>query len=104
MQSREVVRRFEDLDLISSPVVDADGHLLGRITVDDVMDVIREESERSLMQMAGLDDEVDMFAPALISSRRRAVWLGINLVTAFMAAWVIGWFQPPCRRWSRWRC
>ncbi|MGB5611344.1 MAG: magnesium transporter [Sedimenticolaceae bacterium] len=93
MQSREVVRRFEDLDLISSPVVDADGRLLGRITVDDVMDVIREESERSLMHAAGLDEEVDMFAPVLTSTRRRALWLGINLVTAFMAAWVIGLFE-----------
>jgi magnesium transporter len=93
MQSREVVRRFEDLDLISSPVVDADGRLLGRITVDDVMDVIREESERSLMHAAGLDKEVDMFAPVLTSTRRRALWLGINLVTAFMAAWVIGLFE-----------
>ncbi len=93
MQSRDVVRRFEDLDLISSPVVDADGRLLGRITVDDVMDVIREESERSLMHAAGLDEEADMFAPVLTSTRRRALWLGINLVTAFMAAWVIGLFE-----------
>ena len=93
MPSREVVRRFEDLDLISSPVVDADGRLLGRITVDDVMDVIREESERLLMHTAGLDEAVDMFAPVLTSTRRRALWLGINLVTAFMAAWVIGLFE-----------
>ena len=93
MQSRDVVRRFEDLDLISSPVVDADGRLLGRITVDDVMDVIRDESERSLMHAAGLDEEADMFAPVLTSTRRRALWLGINLVTAFMAAWVIGLFE-----------
>ncbi len=93
MHSREVARRFEDLDLISSPVVDADGRLLGRITVDDVVDVIREESERSLMHTAGLDEEVDMFAPVLTSTRRRALWLGINLLTAFMAAWVIGLFE-----------
>ena len=93
MQSREVVRRFEDLDLISSPVVDADGRLIGRITVDDVVDVIREESERLLMHAAGLDEEGDMFAPVLTSTRRRAFWLGINLVTAFMAAWVIGLFE-----------
>ncbi|WVM91107.1 magnesium transporter [Halopseudomonas pachastrellae] len=73
--------------------MDEDGLLLGRITVDDVMDLIREESERTMMNMAGLDDEADMFAPILTSSRRRAVWLGINLVTAFLAAWVIGLFQ-----------
>ncbi len=93
LPSREVARRFEDLDLISAPVMDADGRLLGRITVDDVVDVIREESERSLMNMAGLDEEDDMFAPVLTSARRRAVWLGINLVTAFLAAWVIGLFE-----------
>lgn len=93
MPSREVAHRFEELDLISAPVVDAEGRLLGRITVDDVVDVIREESERSLMNMAGLDEEDDMFAPVLISARRRAVWLGINLVTAFLAAWVIGLFE-----------
>jgi magnesium transporter len=91
--SREVARRFEDLDLVSAPVVDAEGRVLGRITIDDVVDVIREESERSLMHMAGLDEEDDMFAPVLTSARRRAIWLGINLVTAFMAAWVIGLFE-----------
>ncbi len=91
--SREVAQRFAEQDLISAPVVDADGHLLGRITVDDVVDVIREESDHSLMSMAGLDEETDMFAPVLASSRRRAVWLGINLATAFFAAWVIGLFE-----------
>lgn len=89
----EVARLFQDHDLLSAPVVDAQGRLLGRITVDDVVDVIRDESDRTLMQMAGLDDEADMFAPVLVSSRRRALWLGINLVTAFLAAWVIGRFQ-----------
>ncbi len=91
--SREVARLFEDLDLLSAPVVDEHNKLLGRITVDDVVDLIREDSERALMQMAGLDDEADIFAPVLVSSRRRAVWLGINLITAFSAAWVIGLFQ-----------
>jgi magnesium transporter len=91
--SREVARLFEDLDLLSAPVVDAHNKLLGRITVDDVVDLIREDSERALMQMVGLDDEADIFAPVLVSSRRRAVWLGINLITAFSAAWVIGLFQ-----------
>ena len=91
--SREVARLFQDLDLMSAPVVDDAGRLIGRITVDDVVDLIREESERAVMQMAGLDDEADMFAPVLVSSRRRALWLGINLVTAFLAAWVIGQFQ-----------
>jgi magnesium transporter len=93
MPSREVARRFEDLDLVSAPVLDPEGRVLGRITIDDVVDVIREESERSLMHMAGLDEEDDMFAPVFTSARRRAIWLGINLVTAFMAAWVIGLFE-----------
>lgn len=93
LPSREVARRFEEMDLVSAPVVDPQGLLLGRITIDDVVDVIREESERSLMNMAGLDEEDDMFAPVLTSAKRRAVWLGINLVTAFMAAWVIGLFE-----------
>ena len=91
--SREVARLFQDLDLMSAPVIDGEGRLIGRITVDDVVDLIREDSERAVMQMAGLDDEADMFAPVLVSSRRRAVWLGINLLTAFLAAWVIGRFQ-----------
>lgn len=91
--SREVAQRFAEQDLISAPVVDADSRLLGRITVDDVVDVIREESDHSLMSMAGLDEETDMFAPVFAGSRRRAVWLGINLATAFLAAWVIGLFE-----------
>ncbi|MDM8348716.1 magnesium transporter [Pseudomonas sp. sp1636] len=89
----DVARLFQDLDLLSAPVVDEHNRVLGRITVDDVVDLIREDSDRALMQMAGLDDEADMFAPVLVSSRRRAVWLGINLLTAFSAAWVIGLFQ-----------
>ena len=89
----EVAQLFQDHDLLSAPVVDAQQRLVGRITVDDVVDLIREDADRALMQMAGLDDEADMFAPVLVSARRRAVWLGINLVTAFLAAWVIGRFE-----------
>ena len=92
-EGTEVARLFQDLDLLSAPVVDDNNCLIGRITVDDVVDLIREESDRALMHMAGLDDEADIFAPVLLSSRRRAVWLGVNLVTAFLAAWVIGRFQ-----------
>ena len=94
----EVARLFQDLDMLSAPVVDEGHRLLGRITVDDVVDLIRESSDRAMMQMAGLDEEADMFAPVLTSSRRRAVWLGINLVTAFLAAWVIGLFQTTLER------
>jgi len=89
----DVASLFEDYDLQSAPVVDEDGRLLGRITVDDVVDVIREEAEHSLMSMAGLDEEDDMFAGVFTSSRRRAIWLGVNLATAFLAAWVVGLFQ-----------
>lgn len=92
-KNTDVARLFQDLDLLSAPVVDEHNRVIGRITVDDVVDLIREDSERALMQMAGLDDEADIFAPVLVSSRRRAVWLGINLITAFSAAWVIGLFQ-----------
>ncbi|MGI9321604.1 MAG: magnesium transporter, partial [Thiogranum sp.] len=88
-----VARLFEDRDLVSAPVVDEAGKLLGRITIDDVVDVIREEADHSLMSMAGLDEENDIFAPAMLSARRRAVWLGINLATAFLASWVIGLYE-----------
>jgi magnesium transporter len=91
--AHEVATRFEQHDLVSAPVVDEDGRLLGRITVDDVMDVIREESEHQFLGQAGLSEGEDMFAPVLLSARRRALWLGINLLTAFLAAWVIGRFE-----------
>ena len=93
MEDTEVARLFEQLNLLTAPVVDANGRLLGRITVDDVVDVIRDEGDRSLMNMAGLDEEEDLFAPVLVASRRRALWLAANLVTAFLAAWVIGHFE-----------
>lgn len=93
MLQREVALSFERFDLISAPVVDAEGKLLGRITVDDVVDVIREEGEHQFMGRAGLSEEEDMFAPVWSSTRRRALWLGINLLTAFLAAWVIGLFE-----------
>ncbi len=93
LPEREVALLFEQRDLISAPVVDEEGRLLGRITVDDVMDVIREEGERSVMSMAGLDEEDDIFAPVLVTSRRRMLWLGVNLGTALLASWVIGLFE-----------
>lgn len=89
----EVAVLFEQRDLISAPVVDDDGLLLGRITIDDVVDVIREESERTFMTVAGLDEESDVFAPIWTTTRRRALWLAVNLATAFLAAWVIGLFE-----------
>jgi magnesium transporter len=89
----EVARLFERNDWVSAPVVDHDGQLLGRITIDDVVDVIREDAGHSFMSMAGLDEEEDTFAPVYRAAPRRAVWLGINLITAFIAASVINVFQ-----------
>ncbi len=91
--SRQVVWEFENRDLLSAPVVDDDFRVLGRITVDDVVDVIRDEAEHSLMSAAGLDEEDDMFAPVVKSTTRRALWLGVNLGTAFLAAAVVDLFQ-----------
>ncbi|MBE9567672.1 MAG: magnesium transporter [Proteobacteria bacterium] len=93
MEDDEVAKIFETHDLISAPVVDENMKLLGRITVDDVVDVIRDEAEHSVLGMAGLTEEEDLFAPAIPSARRRAVWLGINLITAFMASWVVSNFE-----------
>jgi len=90
---KEVASLFEKLDLVSAPVVDEQNKLIGRITIDDVVDVIREEGEHSLMSMAGLREEEDMFAPVVASSRRRTVWLGVNLLTALLASWVISNFD-----------
>lgn len=89
----EVASLFERRDLISAPVVDENQTLVGRITVDDVVDVIRDQADHSLMSMAGLDEEGDMFAPVVASTRRRSIWLGVNLVTVLLAAWVIDQFK-----------
>ncbi len=88
-----VAKSFEDLDLVSAAVVDEDNRLIGRITIDDVVDVIREEAEHSVFSMAGLSEDEDLFGPVVASTRRRAIWLGVNLATAFLAAWVISLFQ-----------
>ena len=91
--ANEVARLFQDRDLVSAAVVDATGKLLGRITVDDVVDVIREEAAHEVMSAAGLRDEEDVFAGIIPSTRRRLVWLGINLLTAFLAAAVVSRFE-----------
>jgi magnesium transporter len=91
--AEEVVWEFENRDLLSAPVVDEQNQLVGRITIDDIVDVIRDEAEHSIMGAAGLDEEDDMFAPVVRSARRRALWLGINLATAFLAASVVDLFQ-----------
>jgi len=91
--AHDVAQLFQDRDLVSAAVVDGEGRLVGRITVDDVVDVIREEAEHSVLSMAGLQDEEDLFAGILPSTRRRLLWLGINLVTAFLAAAVVKSFE-----------
>lgn len=89
----EIAVIFERRELISAAVVDEKGLLLGRITVDDAVNIIRAEADKSLMAHAGLSEEEDLFAPVVKSAKRRAVWLGINLMTVFLAAWVIGQFE-----------
>ena len=93
LEEKEVALLFEQRDLLSAPVVDKQGILVGRITIDDVVDVIRAQADHNLMGSAGLDEEEDMFAPVLTTARDRALWLGINLATAFLAAYVIGLFE-----------
>lgn len=93
VQANQVAIEFQNLDLISVPVVDASNRLLGEITVDDVVDVIQDQANSEIFNMAGLDDEDDIFAPVFLSSKRRAVWLGANLVTAFIVASAVSLFQ-----------
>ena len=92
MPAEDVARLFEQRDLISTAVLDEDRKLLGRITIDDVVDVIQERAEQTVRSMAGLGED-DIFASVLSSTRRRAVWLGISLISVFLAAWVIGRFE-----------
>lgn len=93
MPDDEVARQFERNDWVSAPVVDDGGRLVGRITIDDVVDVIREDADHSLTSMAGLSDDIDTFAPVMPTAGRRAIWLGLNLATAFLASSVINLFQ-----------
>jgi len=93
MPAADVAMLFEQRQMVSAPVVADNGRLMGRITIDDVVGIIREEADHTIMSMAGLDEEQDMFAPVMTSAKRRAVWLGVNLVTAFLASWVIGLFE-----------
>ena len=89
----EVALLFEQRNLISAPVIDENNQLVGRITIDDVVDVIRDQAEHSVMSMVGLDEDEDVFAPIIQSTMRRSIWLGVNLVTAFIAVYFIGLFE-----------
>lgn len=93
MPDHEVALLFERYDWISAPVVSENGKLLGRITIDDVVDVIRDDAEHSLLSMAGLDEDHDTFSPVMKTTLDRAIWLGINLLTAFIAASTIKIFE-----------
>ncbi len=93
MPDNDVAQLFKDHDLISAPVIDEYDNLIGRITIDDVVDVIVDEAGKSVMNMAGLNEDEDLFAPIFKSTRRRSLWLGTNLITALIAAGVIGLFE-----------
>lgn len=93
MHETEIAKLFERHDWISAPVVDDDNHLLGRITIDDIVDIIRENAEHSMMGMAGMDDDEDTFAPIFPSTKRRTLWLSINLISALIAASVTNMFE-----------
>ncbi|OMH26261.1 magnesium transporter [Motiliproteus sp. MSK22-1] len=89
----EVAVLFEKRSLISIAVVNDEGKLCGRITVDDIVDVIRHEGDQALLKSGGISTEEDLFAPIVPSAKRRGIWLGINLLTVFIAVWVIGLFE-----------
>lgn len=93
MPDHEVAAAFERYNLVTAPVIDDQNRLLGRITVDDVVDVIREQADRTVMAQVGLSEEEDIFAPVVYAAKRRALWLGINLLTAFLASWVVSQFE-----------
>lgn len=93
MPHQDLARLFRRKHYVSLPVVDADNRYLGRITLDDALDILQDEADHQFMSMAGLNEEEDLFAPVLQSTRRRALWLGINLLTALLASWVIGLFE-----------
>ncbi|RKW33267.1 MAG: magnesium transporter, partial [Kingella sp. (in: b-proteobacteria)] len=89
----EAAAAFERYDLVTAPVVDENKKLIARLTVDEMVDVIREESEADMLSMAGLDEDEDLFAPVWDSVKNRWVWLAVNLVTAFVSSRVIGMFE-----------
>ncbi len=93
IDQEEVARMFEKYDLVSLPVVDAGNHLLGRITVDDIVDVMEEESSEDIYRIAGLGEDDTVFNEPMESVKRRLPWLYLNLLTALASALVIGFFE-----------
>ena len=101
MDDSEVAQLFERHDWVSAPVVEElTNRLLGRITIDDVVDVIREDAEHSMMGMAGMDDDTDTFGPVLKSTFRRSLWLTINLFAALLAASVSNMFEGTLEKFA----
>ena len=97
-EASDVIHEFQNLDVSVAPVVDDAGRLVGQITADDVVDELREQTDREILGSVGLDEEDDMFAPVAVSTGRRTLWLGLNLLTALVAAGVIAWFKPAVER------
>lgn len=93
MPKQEVALLFERNNWVSAPVVSSNGTLLGRITIDDIVDVIREDAEHNMLSMAGLSEDEDTFASVRKTTPRRAIWLGVNLLTAILASSVIRLFE-----------
>ena len=93
LTNSEVAQIFQRYDLVSAPVIDQDGRLLGRITIDDVVDVIVEDAGHSLLAMAGLSNTEDTFSSVAKTAPRRAIWLGVNLITAILASSAISLFE-----------
>ena len=94
----EVILQFQNIDSSVAAVVDSEGRLIGQITADDMVDALREQTDREILGSVGLDEEDDMFAPVAVSTGRRTLWLGLNLVTALVAAGVVAWFKPAVER------
>src|SRR5439155_23350655 len=98
---KEVAQLVSKYDLLSVPVVDLQNRLVGVVTVDDVIDVIQEQAEEDLLHLAGVDISERVTTPARDSFRLRFPWLAINLATAFLASWVVSFFQGTIGRWER---
>ncbi len=92
-EAEKVARTFERDDLLSAAVIDADGKLIGRLTIDEIVDVVYEETDNDLRRMGGLSDEEDVFAPVSKAVKTRWAWLAVNLCTAFIASRVIDGFE-----------
>jgi magnesium transporter len=92
-EAQEAAQAFERYDLVTAPVTNERGQLVGRVTVDAVLDFIRQRSEAERLNLGGLREEEDIFASVWASARNRWTWLAINLVTAFVASRVISVFE-----------